>query len=158
MKIEKAKIADVPQIHKLVNQFAANGQMLARSLSELYENMRDFFVVREENKVVGCAALHICWEDLVEIKSTAVSEKQRRQGMGAALVKACIAEARELDVATVFCLTYETEFFGKMGFQRVELMDLPRKVWGECQQCPKYPDCDEKAMVLQLKPQGKAKW
>ena len=158
MEIEKAKITDVPQIHKLVNYFAMKGQMLPRPMSEIYENMRDFFVVRGGNELLGCGALHICWGDLVEVKSVAVAEDRQHTGMGAALVEACIKEAKEIDVPEVFCLTYEPAFFGKFGFQQVDLMELPRKVWGECQRCPKYPDCDETAMVLQLKPSVKAQW
>ncbi|MCL0090389.1 N-acetyltransferase [Dehalococcoidia bacterium] len=158
MRVEKAKIADVPQIHKLVNYFASQGQMLPRSLSEIYENLRDFFVVREGEEVAACVALHICWHDLVEIKSLAVAEEQQDAGLGTALVKECIEEARGLGVPTVFCLTYQPAFFEQFGFSRIGLMELPRKIWGECQRCPKYPDCDETAMVLHLKPSAKLQW
>ena len=158
MKAEKARIADVPIIHKLVNSFGSRGLMLPRPLSEIYENMRDFYVVREGGEVIGCGALHICWEDLLEVKSVAVLEGNQGRGIGATLVNACIDEAKDMDVAEVFVLTYEPEFFSRFGFKQVDLMDLPRKVWGECQRCPKYPDCDENAMVLPLKPQSKAKW
>lgn len=158
MIVEKAKIVDVPQIHKLVNSFAVMDKMLPRPLSEIYENLRDFFVVREGSDVLGCGALHICWGDLVEVKAVAVREGRQHTGIGGAIVKACIEEARQMDVPQVFCLTYEPDFFAKFGLKQVDLMDLPRKVWGECQRCPKYPDCDEKAMVLQLSPQVKAKW
>jgi len=158
MKVERAKIADVPQIHKLVNYFAAQGQMLPRSLSEIYENLRDFFVVREGDELVACVALHICWHDLVEIKSLAVAEEQQHAGLGTALVEECIEEAKGLGVLTLFCLTYQPAFFEQFGFNQVGLMELPRKIWGECQRCPKYPDCDETAMVLQLKPSAKVQW
>lgn len=158
MEAVKAKVVDVPQIHKLVNSFGSQGLMLLRPMSEIYENLRDFFVVREGDEVVGCGALHICWEDLVEVKSVAVLEGNQGKGTGAVLVNACIEEARTLDVAEIFVLTYEPEFFARFGFEKVDLMELPRKVWGECQRCPKYPDCDENAMILQLKPQAKAKW
>lgn len=151
MKVEKAKIADVPQIHKLVNYFAAKDKMLARPLSELYENVRDFFVVRRGNEVLGCAAAHVCWSDLVEIKSVAVNEAQQHAGIGSAIVEACIEEARMMEIPSVFCLTYEPAFFARFGFAQVGLMELPRKVWGECQGCPKYPDCDETAMILRLR-------
>lgn len=158
MKAEKAKLNDVPRIHKLVNSFGSRGLMLQRPLSEIYENMRDFYVVREGDGIIGCGALHICWEDLVEVKSVAVFERDQKKGIGAAIVNACIEEAKAMDVAEVFVLTYEPEFFARFGFKQVDLMELPRKVWGECQRCPKYPDCDENAMVIQLKPQSKAKW
>lgn len=158
IKVEKAKVSDAPQIRKLVNSFAARDFMLPRSLSEIYENMRDYFVVRDGDKVVGCGALHIAWGDLAEIKSVAVSEKWQRKGVGESLVNACIEEARVLDLPVVFCLTYEVSFFEKFGFQTVDPAELPRKIWGECLRCPKYPDCDEKAMILKLEPAVTPQW
>ena len=158
MKVEKARIIDAPEIHKLVNHFAAMDQMLPRPLSEVYENIRDYFMVQGGEKMLGCGALHICWGDLVEVKAVAVTEGEQGKGVGKVLVEACIEEAKQLDVPEVFCLTYKPDFFSRFGFRQVDLMELPRKVWGECQRCPKYPDCDEIAMVLQLKPQAKAKW
>jgi amino-acid N-acetyltransferase len=148
--IEKAKIGDVPQIQQLVNSFADRGEMLARPLSEIYENMRDYFVIRRGKKVVGCVALHISWSDLAEVKALAVSENIQRKGLGAKLVAACLKEARELDLPIVFCLTYKPEFFEKQGFIRVDKMKLPKKVWTECFHCPKFPDCDEVAMFYTL--------
>ena len=150
MTIEKAGIKDVPQIHRLINHFADKGQMLARSLSELYENMRDFFVIRDGDKVVACAALHVSWDDLAEVKSLAVAEGSQRKGIGAQLVKACLQEAKELGITTIFSLTYQPGFFEKFGFHQVDKMDLPRKVWTECYRCPKFPDCDEVALICKL--------
>lgn len=158
MNTQKATLADVPQIHKLVNYFASRDRMLPRPMGEIYENLRDFFVVRAGVQVVGCGALHICWGDLAEIKSVAVVENQQHRGIGDRIVRACIGEAQVLKVPEIFCLTYEPSFFAHFGFQPVDLMDLPRKVWGECQRCPKYPDCDETAMILCLKPSAKAQW
>ncbi|MBI4284387.1 MAG: N-acetyltransferase [Chloroflexi bacterium] len=149
-QVEKAKIKDVPQMHKLVNIFAERGEMLARSLSEIYENIRDYFVIRDGEQVIACAALHVSWSDLAEIKSVAVAEDSQGQGIGAQLVKACLDEARELGIPTVFCLTYKPAFFGKCGFAQVEKSELPHKVWGECYRCPKFPNCDEVAFVCRL--------
>ena len=147
MKVEKAKISDVPQMHKLINEFAARDEMLARSLSEIYENIRDYFVFREGQQLIACAALHVSWSDLAEIKSVAVAEDRQRQRIGAHLVEACLEEAKELGIATIFCLTYKPAFFEKFGFSQVDKMELPRKVWSECYRCPKFPDCDEVALV-----------
>lgn len=158
MKVEKAKIHDVPQMHRLINGFGMRGLMLSRSMSELYEFMRDFYVVRNGGEVVGCGAIHICWGDLAEIKAVAVAESMQRQGVGSAIVRACIAEAGDIGVPEIFVLTYEPGFFARFGFKQVNLMDLPRKVWGECQRCAKYPDCDETAMILRLHPEAKARW
>jgi amino-acid N-acetyltransferase len=156
-QVEKARMNDVPQIQKLINYFADRGEMLARPLSEIYENLRDFFVVRNGDEIQGCVALGIMWRDLAEVKSLAVLERAQRQGMGEALVTACMDEAKSLDVGTVFCLTYKPKFFEKQGFDYIDKEELPRKVWGECYRCPKYPDCDEIAMVRYLKPPKKDK-
>ena len=145
--MEKATIKDAPQIHKLVNYFAEKGDMLPRALSEIYENTRDFFVVREEDRVVACAALHIYWSDLAELRAVTVSEDRQNQGIGARLVQACLGEAKELGIPKVFCLTYKRAFFEKFGFNEVDSMELPRKVWAECYRCPKFPNCDEVALI-----------
>lgn len=148
--IERARLADVPTIHQLINYFADRGDMLHRSLGELYENVRDFFVARDGGEVVGCGSLHIVWQDLAELKSLAVAESHQGQGLGTRLVEACLAEARELGLANVFCLTYQVDFFARRGFERLDVMELPRKVWGECIRCPKFPHCDEVAMIYRL--------
>ena len=148
--IEKAKISDVTQMHQLINSFADKGEMLARSLSELYENIRDYFVVKQGERVIACAALHVSWSDLAEIKSLAVAEDSQEQGIGGQLVEACLREASELGIATVFCLTYKPGFFEQFGFSQLDKMELPRKVWTECYRCPKFPDCDEVALIYHL--------
>lgn len=148
--MDKATIKDAPQIHKMVNYFAERGDMLPRALSEIYENTRDFFVVREESRVVACAALHIYWSDLAEVRALTVSEDRQKQGIGAQLVQACLREAKELGIPKVFCLTYKPAFFEKFGFHQVDNMELPRKVWAECYRCPKFPNCDEVALTYDL--------
>ena len=153
-QVEKAKISEVEQIHKLINYFADKGEMLPRSLSEIYENIRDYFVVRQNGQVGGCAALHVMWSDLAELKSVVVVENSQRQRIGDQLVNACLKEAKELGVSTVFCLTYKPVFFEKFGFSQVDKMELPRKVWTECYHCPKFPDCDEVALTYLLEAEG----
>jgi len=149
--VEKARISDVPQMHQLINYFADRDEMLPRPLSELYENIRDCFVVRQGERVIACASLHVFWSDLAEIRSLAVAEDSQEQGIGAQLLEACLREAEELGIATIFCLTYKPAFFEKFGFSQVDKMELPRKVWTECYRCPKFPNCDEVALVRQLK-------
>ena len=148
--VEKAKIRDAPQMHRLINYFADKGEMLARSLSEIYENIRDYFIVRQGERVIACAALHVSWSDLAEIKSVAVAEDSQRQGIGDQLIEACLREAKELGIPTVFCLTYKPGFFEKLGFSQLDKMELPHKVWGECYRCPKFPNCDEVALICHL--------
>ncbi len=150
MKPEKARVSDVPQMHKLINYFADKGEMLARSLSEIYENTRDYFVVRQGERVIACVALHVSWSDLAEIKSLVVAEDSQRKGIGSRMMAACLREAKGLGISTIFCLTYKPAFFEKFGFSQVDKAELPRKVWGECYRCPKFPDCDEVALIYHL--------
>jgi len=150
MTATKANIYDAASMQELINSFAAKDLMLARALSEIYENIRDYFVVRDGNQVIGCAALHVNWLDLAEIKSLAVDEKKQRQGIGSSLVQACLDEAKQLGMPTVFCLTYKPAFFEKHGFQLIDRMELPRKVWVECYRCPKFPNCDEVALIRHM--------
>ncbi len=150
MKPEKARISDVPQMHRLINSFADKDEMLPRPLSEIYENIRDYFVVRQGERVIACIALHVSWSDLAEIKSLVVTEDYQKQGIGTQIVEACFKETRELGISTVFCLTYRPTFFEKCGFSQVDKAELPRKVWGECYRCPKFPDCDEVALIYHL--------
>ena len=146
-QIEKAKIPDVPQMHRLINSFADKGEMLPRPLSELYESIRDFFVIREGERVVACAALHVSWSDLAEIRSVAVAEGSQGKGLGEQLIAACLQEAAELGIKTVFCFTYQPEFFKRHKFVDIDKMELPRKVWTDCFRCPKFPNCDETALI-----------
>jgi len=137
-------------MHTLINYFAERGEMLARPLSEIYENIRDYFVVREGEQVIACAALHVNWADLAEIKSVAVAEDSQKQGIGDRLIEACLSEAKELGITTVFCLTYKPAFFERSGFSQIDKMELPHKVWTECYRCPKFPNCDEIALIYRF--------
>lgn len=148
--IRKAQIQDVKEIQKLLLNFASRGDMLPRSLSEIYESLRDFYVYDDNGQIQGTAALHIVWDNLAEVRSVAVAENVGRSGIGSQLVQACIAEARQIGLKRIFCLTYKPDFFGKHGFRLVDKSELPHKVWGDCIKCAKFPDCDENAMILDL--------
>jgi len=148
--LRKAQIHDVKEIQKLLLHYANRGDMLSRSLSELYESLRDFYIVEEAGRIVGVSALHIVWEDLAEIRSVAVTEETGRKGIGTEVVTACIDEAKVLGLKRLFCLTYKPDFFARFGFKIVDKSQLPHKVWGDCIKCAKFPDCDEIAMILDL--------
>jgi len=148
--IRKAKMEDVPVVHELVNYYASRGEMLARSRSEIYEGLRDFFIAEEEGQLLGCAALHINWEDLAELRSLAVSTAAQKRGIGKKLVEACIQEARDLGVSKVYALTYRPGFFEQLGFGLVPKETLPHKVWGDCLKCPQFPNCDEDALLMEV--------
>jgi amino-acid N-acetyltransferase len=148
--LRKAQINDVKEIQKILTFYANKGVMLSRSLSELYESVRDFYICEEGGKLLGACALHIMWEDLAELRSVAVIEEAAHQGFGTRLVQACLEEARALGLKKVFCLTYKPDFFARFGFRIVDKSELPHKVWRDCINCVKFPDCDEIAMVLDM--------
>jgi amino-acid N-acetyltransferase len=148
--IRKARIKDIKQIQNLINSFAKKDLMLPRSLNELYENIRDFWVVAENQKIIGCCALHISWDDLAEIKSLAVAKGGQGKGIGKELVFACLDEAKKLGAKKVFVLTYKPDYFKRFGFKKVKHANLPHKIWAECINCCKFPNCQEIALVKQL--------
>jgi amino-acid N-acetyltransferase len=148
--VRKAQIPDVKAIHKLLLTYAKDGLMLSRSLSEIYEAIRDFYVFEQGGQVVGTVCLHICWEDLAEVRSLAVAEDQGGLGIGRQLVQACLEEGLQLGLRRVFALTYKPGFFAKLGFVEIEKSQLPHKIWGDCIKCAKFPECDEIAMSREL--------
>jgi len=148
--IRKATVKDVKEIQDLIGIYARKGEMLPRSLSELYDNLRDFFVCVDKNKdyIVGVCAMHICWENLAEVRSLIVKEELRGKGVGRKLVEVSISESRTLGICDIFVLTYQIEFFKKLGFIVVDKSILPQKIWADCLKCMKFPDCDETAMMF----------
>jgi len=141
-------MSDVKGIHQLIAEYARKGDMLPRSLADIYENLRDYFVFEgDDGELVGSAAIHIMWEDLAEVRSLAVREGKMRRGVGTQLVESCISEAIVLGIDRVFALTYKPEFFEKLGFHVVDKAELPQKIWTDCLKCSKFPDCDEVALV-----------
>ena len=146
--IRKARMSDVKGIQQLIAEYARKGDMLPRSLADIYENLRDYFVFDgDDGELVGSAAIHIMWEDLAEVRSLAVREGEMRRGIGTQLVESCISEAIMLGIDRVFALTYKPGFFEKLGFHVVDKSELPQKIWTDCLKCSKFPDCDEVALV-----------
>jgi amino-acid N-acetyltransferase len=150
IKVDRARVSDANSMHRLISHFADKGEVLPRALSEIYEDIRDYFVVRKRGRVIACAALHVTWVDLAEIRSLAVDEQAQNQRVGSALVQACLEEAKELAIPRIFCLVRKPAFFEKHGFQLIDKTELPHKVWAECYRCPKFPDCDEVALIRHL--------
>ncbi|MDQ7083399.1 MAG: N-acetyltransferase [Aquificota bacterium] len=150
MMVRKAKVKDAPRIYRLVNEQATKGLLLPRSLSSIYEHIRDFWVFEDSGDIVGCVALQVFWEDLAEIRSLAVREDRRGEGIGRSLVLACLKEAKELGISRVFSLTYARDFFLKIGFREIEKSQLPQKIWTDCVNCIKFPSCDEVAVIIEL--------
>ena len=151
--IRKAVIKEVGEIHQLLNHFANQGLLLPRSLSELYDHLRDFSVIEEDNNkgvIIGVCALGVCWEEIGEIRSLAIKESYQQKDLGTMLVNECMKEAKNLGLKKVFTLTYVPDFFIKMGFNKIEKASLPHKIWADCLKCPKFPDCDETALIKEL--------
>ncbi|MEA1921488.1 MAG: N-acetyltransferase [Pseudomonadota bacterium] len=145
--IRRAIIKDVKIIQSTLEHYANQGLLLPRSLSDLYDNLRDFIVYQKENNILGVSALHVCWEDLGEIRSLAVLPPHTKQGVGRQLVNDCEAEAIKLGLKKVFTLTYQESFFAGLGYRTIDKNQLPHKIWGDCLKCAKFPDCDEIAMI-----------
>lgn len=151
MNIRKATVKDAKAIYDLIKRFARKYDMLPRSLNEIYENIRDFFVCMDNDSIVATAALHVLWEDLAEIRSVAVIKEYQGIGVGKKLARQCMKEAKKLGVSKVFALTYAPEFFIEMGFEEIDKNTLPQKIWGECLKCHKFPECDESAVMISIK-------
>jgi amino-acid N-acetyltransferase len=150
--LRKAKMTDVRTIHRLLMDCASKKLLLPRSYTELYAHLRDFIVAEdaETANVVGCCALSITWEGLAEVRSLAVAEEAQGQGVGRRLVEACVSDALTFGIYKVFTLTYQVDFFRRLGFQEVSKDVLPQKVWVDCIKCPQFPECDETAMMIEL--------
>ena len=151
--IRKARVTDVNDMHRIINHYAESQLMLPKTQLQLYENLRDYSVAVDPSspdRLLGCGALHIYWEDLAEIRAIAVAPEISRKGIGTALVDRLLDEALELEIEQVFLFTYEPGFFSRFGFIEVEHSTMPLKVYNECFHCPKFNKCDELAMVLHL--------
>ena len=148
--VRKARIKDAERIQFLINEYAKQGLMLPKSLHSIYESIRDFWVYEENGEVVGTCALTIFWDNLAEIRSLAVSPKHAGRGVGRALVERALQEAKELGIPKVFVLTYQVEFFKKLGFKEISKETLPQKIWKDCINCVKFPNCDETAMAIEI--------
>lgn len=120
MKVRKAVTADVTFIRRMVDNYTLDGRLLAKAWVNLYEDVQEFLVAENDGEVIGCGALHVMWEDLAEVRTLAVDPDHLRSGVGSAILAALIEQARSLGVRRVFCLTFETTFFGRHGFAEIE--------------------------------------
>jgi amino-acid N-acetyltransferase len=161
--IRKARVTDVRGILTLVNSFAASNLMLPRGPQYIYENIRDFVVAVDDQRqapeypagqsshlIIACASMHVLWENIAEIRSTAIHPDYQNKGLGRKLVDQIKIEAKEIDINMLFTWTLAEDFFSQLDFKRKGKEELPSKVWGECSRCPKYYKCDEVGMVLEI--------
>jgi len=147
MIYRKATLEDAESIYELTDYYAEKGDMLSRSRHQIYENIRDFIVAEDEGRVVGMGALHVMWSDLAEVRTVAVAEAYKRKGVGHRIVQDLVREGETLGVKKVFALTYQPAFFGACGFEKEDKENMPQKVWMECINCSKFPNCDEICMT-----------
>ena len=129
--IRPARTSDVKAIRKLVDSYAAPGKMLTKETVTLYESVQEFTVAEIDGKVVGCGALHVLWDDLAEVRTVAVEKSFHKQGIGHQILQRIIERAREVGVARIFCLTFQTEFFGRHGFVEIEGTPVAPDVYKE---------------------------
>lgn len=149
--IRKATICDALSIQALISSAVKQNQVLERSLNYIYENIRDFWLYIQEERVVGCCGLHVVgWQSLAEVKSLVVEEEFRRQKVASRLIQEVLKEAKSLAVKRVFALTFSPDFFKKQGFNLIDKNSLPHKVWTECVNCKYFPDCREEAVEISL--------
>jgi RNA 3'-terminal phosphate cyclase (ATP) len=148
--IRKARAADGPAIQRLLAHFASRGELLHRTLNEVYQHLRDFVVCEVDGRIVGVCALWLYWEDLAEVRSLAVEESHGGRGHGKALVRACLEEAAALGIRRVFALTYRPGFFESLGFRTLDKRELPQKIWKDCLRCSKFTCCDEVALICDI--------
>ncbi len=157
VNIRHAHTADAAAICDLVNFYAEQDMMLHRSMESVYENLREFIVAVDRDVLLGCTAVDIYWGDQAEIRSLAVSEEARGRGVGAALIGACIEDARRLGIEKLFAMTYVKPFFEKFGFTEVDIMSVPEKVWRECLDWYARGHRHETAMLLEIRPETAGK-
>ena len=150
-KIRKALLKDSPSIQQLIQAYAADGKMLARSLQYIHEHIRDFQIAENETGIIiGTCAFTVSQRELAEVKSLAISKTYQQKGLATELLNTGIDEIKQLGITKLFCLTYVPEFFKKNGFHQIKKEELPHKIWTECINCPSFPDCDEIALIKNL--------
>lgn len=150
MTVRRAVIGDAAGILDVIQPYVDDDIVLPVPVYKLYERIRDFYVTEEDGVITGCGSLMIMWHDLAEIRSLVVRKGFQGGGTGRRIVEALVEEARTLGIARVFALTFQTDFFERVGFSAVPKEKLPHKVWKDCTFCPKFTHCDEIAVELVL--------
>jgi amino-acid N-acetyltransferase len=131
MEIRSARTSDIKGIRALIDTYAIGGRLLTKETVTLYESVQEFTVAIENNEVVGCGALHVLWEDLAEVRTVAVVERLRGTGVGHQIMQAIEGRARAIGVKRIFCLTFETQFFGRHGFEEIQGTPVEADVYAE---------------------------
>ncbi len=151
IRIRRARVKDAGYIQSLLKKYTPGADLIVRPLEDIYEQIRDYFVLYEKKNIYGAVALHVYWEDLGEIRSFVIEKKCRKQGLGDKLITHALKEAKELGLKKVFALTKIPEYFKRKGFSAIARKNLPHKIWKDCFSCPKFPKCDEQAVIYHIK-------
>ncbi len=151
MEFVKAKLSDISLMQMIVKDEIQNGIILYRSDDEIATNIRSYIVAKEDGDLVGYGALHIHTKELAEVRSLVIDSKSRGKGIGSDIVKKLIVEGKNLGLKRVFTLTYQKEFFEKLGFLEIEKESLPeQKIWADCINCKHFPVCNEVSLIINL--------
>lgn len=151
ISIGKAKLHDIPEMQKLVEDEVKKGVILPRSNDEVATNIRSYVLAKKDDKLIGYGALHIHSPSLAEIRSLIVDSRYRGEGIGVSIVNFCMEEAKDLGIESLLVLTYLPKFFEKLGFKEIEKTAIPEhKIWADCIKCIHFPKCDEVSLVYKI--------
>jgi amino-acid N-acetyltransferase len=149
--VRKARIGDAMFIQAILKKYSIEADLILRNMADIFAQIRDYFILADKDSPMGVVALHVYWDDLAEIRSFVIEKKFRGKGFGKKLIDAAVREAKGLGLKSIFVLTKIPKFFKKYGFRRIPRKELPHKIWKDCFNCPKFPDCDEQALIFHVK-------
>lgn len=147
MSLRKPTVRDVPQLTALINRDLT---ILPRSQHYVFTNLRDFIIAEEDGNIVGCASLHVLWENIAEVRAVTVAQGGRDNSLFRQMVYHLMEDGRKLGVQQIVVLTQNPKSFVNVGFRQVERTDVPQIVWKECINCVHFPDCTEKPVLFDL--------
>lgn len=150
LAVRRADPADAQEIHELLEQYVAVGMLIPRTLKQVYRSIRDFVVVVDRGRIIGCGALRIYSAELAEVGALAVLEEYRGTGLGRRVVETLVHDARMLGLRRAFALTMEERFFHRCGFHTVVISEFPEKIAADCATCARRANCQEIAVAIDL--------
>ncbi len=152
MKTIKPALTDVKQIKAIIDEFAKKQDILPRSSEDIAERIREFCVIKDDRQIVAISSLRIYFPYLAEVRTIAVKENYQGKGLAKQLIEYELSEAKQLNIERVFALTFQIDFFRKVGFRVIDKKQLPKKkIWEDCVKCPFFPDCKEEAVIIDIK-------
>ncbi len=150
--LRRARSADVPLLHELLDGYARQGLLLPRTPEQIARRIREFTVAVDAHGIAGCGALRLYTRGLAEVVALAVAQRAQGQGVGGAVVEAIVDEARTRGVRRLFALTLRERFFNRLGFQSRPMVEMPEKLAADCASCPRREACNEILVLRELPP------